>query len=363
MENNITDIIKKAEEFSLDLKKQINQTKDLKDIDLIKTKYIGKKGLLTSLLRSLSELNNDERTKVGKSLNTIKKDVENTIISHKSLLENKILNETLEKEKIDITLPGRPILKGGIHPISKTMDEIISILGLQGFYVEEGPHIEDEYYNFTALNIPEDHPARQEHDTFYIKGSNKKKLLRTHTSPIQIRVMKEKKLPIKIIAPGNTYRCDDDATHSPMFHQIEGLVVDRNISMANLKSTLKELLTSFFNEKDLPMRFRPSYFPFTEPSAEVDIGCTVEDGKLVLGKGKQWLEVLGCGMVNPKVFKNCDIDTNVYSGFAFGLGVERFAMLKYGITDLRMFYENDHRWLKHYSFSPKGFPNFLKGSL
>ena len=362
MENNITDLITKAEEFSFDLKKEIRQIRDLKDIDLIKIKYIGKKGLLTTLLKSLSELNNDERAKVGKSINKIKKDVEKIITTQKSLLEKKVLNETLKKEKIDITLPGRPTTRGGIHPISKTMDELISILAVLGFNVEEGPHIEDDYYNFTALNIHEDHPARQEHDTFYMQGSNKKKLLRTHTSPIQIRVMKEKKLPIRIIAPGNTYRCDDDATHSPMFHQIEGLVVDKNISMANLKSTIKNLLTSFFNVKGLPMRFRPSYFPFTEPSAEVDIGCEVEDGKLVLGKGKKWLEVLGCGMINPIVFKNCEIDTNFYSGFAFGLGVERFAMLKYGITDLRMFYENDHRWLKHYSFSPKGFPSIFKGS-
>ena len=361
MEKNITDIIKNAEGLSLKLKQEVNHIKDLKEIDLIKIKYIGKKGLFTLLLKSLAELNNDEKAKAGKALNVIKKDIEKIIISHKGLIENKILNESLEKEKIDITLPGRPILRGGVHPISKTMDEIISILGALGFNVEEGPHIEDDYFNFTALNIPESHPARQEHDTFYMQGSNKKKLLRTHTSPIQIRVMKEKKPPIKIIAPGNTYRCDDDATHSPMFHQIEGLVVDKNISMANLKWIIKELLASFFNIKDLPMRFRPSYFPFTEPSAEVDIGCEVEGGKLVLGKGKKWLEVLGCGMVNPKVFKNCEVDSNIYSGFAFGLGVERFAMLKYGITDLRMLYENDHRWLKHYSFRPKGFPNTLKG--
>ena len=362
MENIITDIIKKAKAFSLDLKDEINQIKDLKEIDLIKIKYLGKKGLFTSLLRSFSELNNNEKAIVGKSINIIKKDIEEIITLRKRLLEEKILNETLKKEKIDITLPGRPILRGGIHPISKSMDEIISILAILGFNVEEGPHIEDDYYNFTALNIPEDHPARQEHDTFYMQGSNKKKLLRTHTSPIQIRVMKEKSPPIRIIAPGNTYRCDDDSTHSPMFHQIEGLVVDKNISMANLKWTIKELLTSFFNVKDLPMRFRPSYFPFTEPSAEVDIGCSIEEGKLVLGKGKKWLEVLGCGMVNPKVFKSCEIDTGLYTGFAFGLGVERFAMLKYGITDLRMFYENDHRWLKHYSFKPTGFPNILKGS-
>ena len=362
MEKNITDIIKKAKELSLNLKQEIHHIKALKDIDLIKIKYTGKKGLFTLLLKSLADLNNDDIATVGKAINIIKKDIENTIISHKSLIENKILNDSLEKENIDITLPGRPILRGGIHPISKTMDEIISILGVLGFKVEEGPHIEDDYFNFTALNIPEDHPARQDHDTFYMQGSNKKKLLRTHTSPIQIRVMKEKKPPIKIIAPGNTFRCDDDATHSPMFHQIEGLVVNKNVSMAHLKWTIKELLASFFNVENLPMRFRPSYFPFTEPSAEVDIGCGVEDGKLVLGKGKKWLEVLGCGMVNPKVFKNCGIDTNIYSGFAFGLGVERFAMLKYGITDLRMFYENDHRWLKHYSFRATGFPNTLKGS-
>jgi phenylalanyl-tRNA synthetase alpha chain len=322
---------------------------------------MGKKGLFTDLLRALSKLSNQEKANTGKILNIIKKDIEKNISVEKQLLQKKILNENLKNEKIDITLPARPLKVGGIHPISKTMDEIICILGSIGFNVEEGPHIEDDYNNFTALNIPEDHPARQEHDTFYMKADNKNKLLRTHTSPIQIRVMKEKKPPIKIIAPGNTYRCDDDATHSPMFHQIEGLVVDEHISMANLKWTLKILLSSFFNVEDLPMRFRPSYFPFTEPSAEVDIGCSIENGKLVIGKGKNWLEVLGCGMVNPKVFNNCKLDANKYSGFAFGLGVERFAMLKYGITDLRMFYENDHRWLKHYSFKPLGFPNMLKG--
>ncbi len=363
MENNITDIIKKAEELVFCFKKEIDNINDLKDIGLIRTKYMGKKGLFTSLLRSLNELNKDKKALAGKALNNMKKEVEEKINFHHELLRNKLLNDKLKKERIDITLPGRPINQGGVHPISKTMDEIISILGTLDFNVEEGPHIEDDYYNFTALNIPEYHPARQDHDTFYMNGSKKKKLLRTHTSPIQIRVMKEKKPPIKIIAPGNTYRCDDDATHSPMFHQIEGLVIDKNISMANLKWTIKELLTAFFNVKELPMRFRPSYFPFTEPSAEVDIGCSVDSGKLIIGKGKDWLEVLGCGMVNPKVFDNCNINTEVYNGFAFGLGVERFAMLKYGITDLRMFYDNDHRWLKHYSFKPTGFPNILKGIL
>ncbi len=322
---------------------------------------MGKKGLFSSLLKSLSKFSNEDKARNGKILNLIKKTIEENIGLKIKFLQKTILNESLNNEKIDITLPPRPFKVGGIHPISKTMDEIISIMGDLGFNVEEGPHIEDDYHNFTALNIPENHPARQEHDTFYMKENNKKKLLRTHTSPVQIRVMKEKKPPIKIIAPGSTYRCDDDATHSPMFHQIEGLVVDKNISMAHLKWTIKELLSAFFKVKNLPMRFRPSYFPFTEPSAEVDIGCSIENGKLVIGDGKGWLEVLGCGMVNPKVFQNCDINIQKYQGFAFGLGVERFAMLKYGISDLRMFYENDHRWLKYYSFIPKGFPNILKG--
>ncbi len=269
------------------------------------------------------------------------------------------MNSKLLNEKIDISLPERPYKVGGIHPISKTLDELISILGSMGYEVREGPHIEDEYNNFSALNIPEHHPARQDHDTFYF--NNKRKLLRTHTSPVQIRVMSEKNLPIKIIAPGATYRCDDDATHSPMFHQIEGLVVNKKVNMANLKSTLKILLENFFQVKDLPVRFRPSYFPFTEPSAEVDIGFSKKQGSLEIGKKDDWLEVLGCGMVNKKVLENCGIDSNVYSGFAFGLGVERFAMLKYGINDLRMFYDNDLKWLKHFSFSSNGFPNVIRG--
>ena len=236
-------------------------------------------------------------------------------------------------------------------------------MGCLGFKVEEGPHIEDDYNNFTALNISEHHPARQDHDTFYIKDKDSNqapKLLRTHTSPVQIRVMKREKPPIRIIAPGATYRCDDDATHSPMFHQVEGLVIDKNITMAHLKGVIKELLTKFFGVEDLSMRFRPSYFPFTEPSAEVDIRCMKLENELKIGVGEDWLEVLGCGIVNPKVLNNCNIDTSKYTGFAFGLGVERFAMLKYGIPDLRMFYESDLRWLKHYSFPPTGFPNILR---
>ena len=313
-------------------------------------------------MKQLTVLENKDRATAGKILNLVKNDLDSKIQSKKDFLIRQELNNKLNNEKIDISLPARPTKLGGIHPITKTMNEIISIMGSQGFKVEEGPHIENEFYNFSALNISEDHPARQDHDTFYLKTGNKeKKLLRTHTSPVQIRVMKKGKLPIKIIAPGSTYRCDDDATHSPMFHQIEGLVVNKNITMAHLKWTIKNLLTSFFGLENLPMRFRPSYFPFTEPSAEVDIGCSIEKGKLKIGEGKDWLEVMGCGMVNPIVFENCGINKNTYTGFAFGLGVERFAMLKHGITDLRMFYENDQRWLKHYNFKAEGFPSPLRG--
>ena len=331
--------------------------KDIESLEQLKVKYIGKKGLFTNLLKSLSNLDQKDKASAGKTLNILKKEIDEYFNEKKKFLSDIELNKKLEHEKIDISLPTRPEKKGGIHPISKTMDDIICIMGSHGFKVEEGPHIENEFYNFTALNIPEEHPARQEHDTFYI--NKYKNLLRTHTSPVQIRVMKNIKPPIKIIAPGSTYRCDDDATHSPMFHQVEGLVVDKNITMANLKWIIKELLTTFFNIEDLPMRFRPSYFPFTEPSAEVDIRCSMENGKLEIGKGKDWLEVMGCGMVNPKVFKNCGVNEEVYSGFA--LGVERFAMLKYGISDLRMFYENDIRWLQHYNFIPNGFPSLLRG--
>ena len=321
--------------------------------------YTGKNGKLTLLLKALQNLPKKEKIDAGKTLNVIKREIDQLFISKKQEIEDKVLNAKLIEEKIDISLPERPFHHGGIHPISKTLDELICILGNMGFEIKEGPHIEDEYNNFTALNIPESHPARQEHDTFYINKNSK--LLRTHTSPVQIRVMSEKKLPIKIIAPGATYRCDDDSTHSPMFHQVEGLVVDKEVNMSDLKSIIIDLLKSFFQLENLPIRFRPSYFPFTEPSAEVDIGFSKKKGFLEIGKNDDWLEILGCGMVNIKVLENCGIDSKNYKGYAFGLGVERFAMLKYGINDLRMFYDNDLRWLKHYSFRPEGFPNIIRG--
>ncbi len=323
---------------------------------------MGKKGLITVLIKQISSLKSNEKALAGKTLNVIKKDIVKLIEEKKNKIYRDDLNKKLKNEKIDIFMPGRPLKKGGIHPISKTTDEIISIMGSMGFNVEEGPHIENEFNNFTALNIPEDHPARQDHDTFYLKKTqSERKLLRTHTSPVQIRVMKRDDPPIRIIAPGSTYRCDDDATHSPMFHQIEGLVIEEYVTMSNLKWVIKKLLTDFFEIKNIPMRFRPSYFPFTEPSAEVDIGCSIIDGKLTVGSEENWLEVMGCGMVNPKVLENCKVYNTKINGFAFGLGVERFAMLKYGIADLRMFYENDLRWLNYYNFSSTGFPNILRG--
>ena len=265
-------------------------------------------------------------------------------------------------EKIDITLSPVPESKGTIHPISQTIDEITLIFGEMGFTVAEGPDIEDDWHNFTALNIPLDHPARQEHDTFYLPGEDgERKVLRTHTSPVQIRTMTDGEPPIRIIVPGRTYRSDYDATHSPMFHQVEGLVIDKTSHMGHLKGCLIEFCRAFFEVDDLPVRFRPSYFPFTEPSAEVDIGCTREGGEFRIGHGDDWLEILGSGMINPNVLSNCGIDPNEYQGFAFGMGVERVAMLKYGIPDLRTFFESDLRWLRHYGFRSLEVPGMVGG--
>ena len=361
--SKIQDILKKTVEINNLVKRSLSKIEDTKSWEQLKVKFTGKKSEFTFLLKSLSSFDKDERAEYGKVLNKTKSEIEKSFYIKKLEIQKKELNSKLQKERIDIHLPERPYEKGTVHPISRTLDEITNILGTLSFDVEEGPHIENDYNNFTALNISEDHPARQDHDTFYIKGkdnNNKSKLLRTHTSPVQIRVMKKGKLPVRIIAPGATYRCDDDATHSPMFHQVEGLVIDENINMAQLKGVMQQLLTNFFNIENSSIRFRPSYFPFTEPSAEVDIKCMKLDNELKIGEGEDWLEVLGCGMVNPIVLKNCNIDTRKYSGFAFGLGVERFAMLKYGIPDLRMFYESDIKWLKHYGFNPRGFPNILR---
>ena len=344
-----------------ELENLIANTSNMEDLEQIRISALGKKGKITALMKDLSALEPEKRKVAGKELNLLKQIVSRLINDRKNNLENTSLESRLVEEKIDITLPIRPEEIGTIHPISQTTDELISIFGEMGFVVAEGPSIEEDWYNFTALNIPVDHPARQEHDTFYInaKKEGQRMVLRTHTSPVQIRTMQSQKPPIRIIVPGRTYRCDHDATHSPMFHQVEGLVIDESTHMGHLKGCLIDACRTFFSMDDLPVRFRPSYFPFTEPSAEVDIGCSFKGGTLKIGEGEDWLEVLGSGMVNPKVLENCGIDSNRYQGFAFGMGIERMAMLKYGIPDLRTFYESDLRWLKHYGFQPLDIPSLV----
>ena len=339
----------------------VSNAADLGELEQVRISSLGKKGQITALMKNLNNLDPEKRKAAGKELNILKQAITKAIENRKTVLENIGLESRLAEEKIDITLPIRPEENGTIHPISQTTDELISIFGEMGFVVAEGPSIEEDWYNFTALNIPIDHPARQEHDTFYINAEKQgqRMVLRTHTSPVQIRTMQSQKPPIRIIVPGRTYRCDHDATHSPMFHQIEGLVIDEATHMGHLKGCLIEACRTFFAMEELPVRFRPSYFPFTEPSAEVDIGCTFKNGSLKIGEGDDWLEVLGSGMVNPKVLENCGIDSNKYQGFAFGMGIERMAMLKYGIPDLRTFYESDLRWLKHYGFQPLDIPSLV----
>jgi phenylalanyl-tRNA synthetase alpha chain len=341
----------------------IEQAEDPKALEDLRVTALGKKGKVTGLMKGLGAMAPEERKEAGAALNQLKTEIAAAIDEKSKTLETAALSARLEAESLDVTLPARPGPAGKIHPISQTIDEVTMILGDMGFSVAEGPDIEDDWHNFSALNIPPEHPARQEQDTCYLPGERDghRVLLRTHTSPVQIRTMLTEKPPIRIIVPGRTFRCDYDATHSPMFHQIEGLLVDESTHMGHLKGCLEELCRTFFGVEDLPVRFRPSYFPFTEPSAEVDIGCTREGGTFRIGHGDEWLEILGCGMVNPKVLENGGIDPEKYQGFAFGVGIERLAMLKYGIPDLRTFYETDIRWLKHYGFSPLAVPNLIEG--
>jgi len=348
-------------DLKIELTSLISGAADVDALEQVRISALGKKGKITVLMKSLSKLEPELRKTAGQELNLLKKEISALLDTRKNDLEYADLNSRLADERIDITLPVRPEEMGTIHPISQTTDELISIFGEMGFVVKEGPSIEEDWYNFTALNIPADHPARQEHDTFYINAKKKgeRMVLRTHTSPVQIRTMQSQKPPIRIIVPGRTYRCDHDATHSPMFHQIEGLVIDENTHMGHLKGCLIDLCRAFFCIENLPVRFRPSYFPFTEPSAEVDIGCSFEGGTLKIGEGDDWLEILGSGMVHPNVLQNCLIDSTKYQGFAFGMGIERMAMLKYGIPDLRTFYDSDVRWLKHYGFQPLDIPSLV----
>ncbi len=332
---------------------KIDEADDLNALNAVRIDYLGKKGEITKLMKELTNLTHEEKKSYGKNINTLKVKVLDSIENKKVYLEKKIILDNINKERLDITLPERSYSSGHIHPISHTIEEVIEIFKPMGFSVAEGPDIEDDFHNFTALNFPPDHPAREMHDTFFLNESNngEKLLMRTHTSPVQIRVMKDNEPPIRVLAPGRTYRCDYDITHTPMFHQVEGLVIDKKVNMGHLKGCLTTFVESFFGINNLPVRFRPSYFPFTEPSAEVDIGCQRKDGEFKIGDGGEWLEILGCGMVHHNVLKACGLDPNEYQGFAFGLGVERIAMLKYGITDLRMFFDCDLRWIKHYGFS------------
>jgi phenylalanyl-tRNA synthetase alpha chain len=337
---------------------QINELINISQLEELRIIYLGKTGIITSALKSLALMSLEEKKSQGALINLIKENILNKIEQKKLELNKIILSEKLSSEKIDITLPFRELSSGKIHPVTQATEELTAIICDMGFKVVEGPEIEDDYHNFTALNIPENHPARLMHDTFYLKDGA---LLRTHTSNVQIRALKDSELPVRIMSFGRVYRCDSDMTHTPMFHQLEGLVIDKNIHMGHLKGTIIELLRKFFEIDDLPVRFRASFFPFTEPSAEVDIGCSRDGGELKIGKGSGWLEILGCGMVHPNVLKNLDIDPETYQGFAFGLGVDRMAMLKYGIGDLRTFFEGDTRWSKHYGFSTLDIPNLVGG--
>ena len=335
----------------------------LSALEQVRIQALGKKGAITQRMKTLGGLDPEARKTAGQDLNRVKDEIAAAIEARKTALEEAELEARLAHESVDVSLPARPAEIGRIHPISQTVDEMVAIFGEMGFSVAEGPHIEDDFHNFTALNIPPEHPARQEHDTFYLPGGpdGERKVLRTHTSPVQIRTMQATDPPIRIVVPGRTFRADSDATHSPMFHQVEGLVVDETTHMGHLKGTLVEFCRAIFGVEDLPVRFRPSYFPFTEPSAEVDIGCSRAGGQLKIGAGDDWLEILGCGMVHPKVLENCGIDSTRYQGYAFGMGVERIAMLKYGIADLRTFFESDLRWLRHYGFVPLEAPSLVRG--
>ena len=352
----MSDLKKLKEEFLTKLKVKLN----LSEINQIKSELFGKNGLISTQFKKIGTLAENERKKFASDLNVVKDELQDLINFKINEVENAEINKKLDKEKIDITLPARSFVRGKIHPVSQTIDEISSIFSEIGFSVEEGPDVENEYNNFTALNTPDNHPARDMHDTFYL-DEKKQKLLRTHTSPVQIRTMLKDKPPFKIIAPGRTYRSDSDQTHAPMFHQVEGLHIDKDINMGHLKGCLNYFVKEFFEVDKIKMRFRPSHFPFTEPSAEVDIGYEMKDGKIIVGEGNQWLEILGCGMVHPNVLKNVKVDPTKFQGYAFGIGIDRLAMLKYGINDLRAFFDCDYRWLNHFGFDPLDVPSNYRG--
>tara|TARA_B100000579_G_scaffold364788_1_gene323868 strand:- start:878 stop:1927 length:1050 start_codon:yes stop_codon:yes gene_type:complete len=334
--------------------KEIELASSQEELQIVKVAYLGKKGIITDLLKSLKDLSLEEKKSKGAEINTLREKVLLLFDNKLNDIKTSQIHLKLKNEFIDITFPPPQFTEAKVHPISKTFDEVVSIFGSMGYSVAEGPDIETDFFNFSALNIPEDHPAREMQDTFYVEDKDeegKPLVLRTHTSPVQIRTLLNEKPPIKIIAPGRTYRCDSDSTHSPMFHQVEGLFINESANMGDLKGTLIEFCKEFFEVKDLKVRFRPSYFPFTEPSAEMDIAYEIVDNKLQIGKGERWLEILGCGMVNPVVIDNCKLDSSNFQGFAFGMGLDRITMLKHGLTDIRSFFSGNLNWLAKYGFS------------
>jgi len=334
-------------------------------LEAVRVGALGKKGTISELLKTLGKMSPEERKTSGAAINALKDKANEAIAARRDALRKAAISQQLAADTVDVTLPVRmaPAERGRIHPVSQVIDEITAIFADMGFSVAEGPDIETDFYNFTALNFPPGHPAREMHDTFFFneKSDGERLLLRTHTSPVQIRTMQAQKPPIKVIIPGRTYRCDSDQTHTPMFHQVEGLVIDKTSHLGHLKWILAEFCKAFFEVDDVKMRFRPSFFPFTEPSMEVDIQCDRSGGEVRFGEGTDWLEILGCGMVHPNVLKNCGLDPDEYQGFAWGMGIDRIAMLKYGMPDLRAFFEADVRWLKHYGFRPLDFPTLAGG--
>ena len=352
--------MKDFRKLETEIKKASDKFTNIESINEFRIKFLGKKGIISLEMKELASLSGDERKQYAEKLNKIKDSVLEIIASKTEELNSKELEKKLNSETLDITLSTSKSY-GTIHPISQVIEEVITIFGDLDFFVAEGPEVETDYNNFTALNTSEHHPARQMHDTFYVetKTDGMPNVLRTHTSPVQIRSMLKQKPPIRLIAPGKTFRCDNDQTHSPMFHQVEGLVIDKESNMSHLKGCLEIFLKTFFETDKLNMRFRPSHFPFTEPSAEVDIGYTKKGNQLIIGEGENWLEILGCGMVHPNVLENVNINSNEYQGYAFGMGIERLAMLKYGISDLRTFFDSDLRWNKHYGFSPLNIPSII----
>lgn len=344
---------------------QIAAASDEAALEAVRVAALGKKGSISALLSTLGKMSPDERKTEGAAINAAKDKVTAALTARRDVLKNAALDARLASETIDVTLPVRetPAEQGRIHPISQVMDELTAIFADMGFSIAEGPDIETDDYNFTKLNFPEGHPAREMHDTFFFnrKEDGSRPLLRTHTSPVQVRTMLSQKPPIRVICPGRTYRCDSDQTHTPMFHQVEGLVIDKGSHLGHLKWILAEFCKAFFEVDNVNMRFRPSFFPFTEPSMEVDIQCRRGKNDIRFGEGDDWLEILGCGMVHPNVLRNCGIDPDVYQGFAWGMGIDRIAMLKYGISDLRQMFEGDVRWLNHYGFKPLDVPTLAGG--